>query len=172
VLEQEGIKCNLTLIFAFAQARASADVGAYLISPFVGRILDWYKANTEGQDLSGANDPGVQSVTKIYNYFKSQGHKTIVMGASFRNIGEIQELAGCDRLTISPGLLAELEATDVDLPRKLIDKGASGDKDAPMTEIEFRWQMNEDAMATENLAKGIRLFAIDQVKLEELLKSL
>ena len=172
VLEQEGIKCNLTLIFAFAQARACADAKAYLISPFVGRILDWYKKNTEQTDFSGANDPGVQSVTEIYNYFKKHGHKTIVMGASFRNIGEIQSLAGCDRLTISPDLLAELESTDVTLDRMLTDAGATVQPEAELTEGDFRWQLNEDPMATENLATGIRKFAIDQTKLETLLLSL
>lgn len=172
VLEQEGIKCNLTLIFSFAQARACADVNTYLISPFVGRILDWFKKNTDQSDFSGANDPGVKSVTEIYRYFKHHGHKTIVMGASFRNIGEIQSLAGCDRLTISPDLLSELDSTDTPLPQMLSDDGASVAPEAPLTEQGFRWMMNEDPMATENLATGIRKFAIDQRKLEDLLISL
>ncbi len=172
VLEEEGIKCNLTLIFSFAQARACADVKAYLISPFVGRILDWYKKHSDQTDFSGSNDPGVQSVTEIYRYFKKHGHKTIVMGASFRNIGEIQSLAGCDRLTISPDLLAELEANQEPLERMLKDDGAVADAEAQLTENEFRWMLNEDPMATENLATGIRKFAIDQRKLEDLLLSL
>ena len=172
VLEQEGIKCNLTLIFSFAQARACADAKAYLISPFVGRILDWYKKNTDQTDFSGANDPGVQSVTEIYRYFKHHGHKTIVMGASFRNIGEIQSLAGCDRLTISPDLLSELDSTDEALPQMLSDDGASAAPEQELTEQDFRWMLNEDPMATENLATGIRKFAIDQRKLEDLLISL
>ena len=172
VLEQEGIKCNLTLIFSFAQARACADAKAYLISPFVGRILDWYKKNTDQTDFSGANDPGVQSVTEIYRYFKHHGHKTIVMGASFRNIGEIQSLAGCDRLTISPDLLSELDSTDAPLPQMLSDGGAVASPEDELTELDFRWMLNEDPMATENLATGIRKFAIDQRKLEDLLISL
>ena len=172
VLEQEGIKCNLTLIFSFAQARACADAKAYLISPFVGRILDWYKKNTDQTDFEGANDPGVQSVTEIYKYFKAHGHQTIVMGASFRNIGEIQSLAGCDRLTISPDLLSELDATDAPLTEMLTDDRQTNDAEAELTENDFRWQLNEDPMSTENLATGIRKFAIDQRKLESLLLSL
>ena len=172
VLEQEGIKCNLTLIFSFAQARACADAKVYLISPFVGRILDWYKNNTDQTDFDGANDPGVKSVTEIYQYFKAHGHQTIVMGASFRNIGEIQSLAGCDRLTISPDLLSELDATDTALIEVLTDNGQSSAAEAELTENDFRWQLNEDPMSTENLATGIRKFAIDQRKLESLLLNL
>lgn len=171
-LEQEGINCNLTLLFSFAQAAACADAGVYLISPFVGRILDWYKANQEG-DFSGANDPGVQSVTRIYNYYKANDYNTIVMGASFRNIGEIQELAGCDRLTIAPALMQELEDNTAELPTKLEAATASSEQGRlSLTEAEFRWMMNEDEMATEKLAQGIRSFAADQVKLEQLLTSL
>ncbi|MDO6593731.1 transaldolase [Neptuniibacter sp. 1_MG-2023] len=168
-LEQEGINCNLTLLFSFAQAAACADAGVFLISPFVGRILDWYKANEEG-DYSGANDPGVLSVTNIYNYYKANGYNTIVMGASFRNIGEIQELAGCDRLTIAPALMQELEDNNAALPTKLSAANATSEQGKlSLSEAEFRWMMNEDPMATEKLAQGIRSFAADQVKLEQLL---
>ncbi|WP_415890876.1 transaldolase [Neptuniibacter sp. SY11_33] len=170
-LEQEGINCNLTLLFSFAQAAACADAGVYLISPFVGRILDWFKANEEG-DFTGANDPGVQSVTSIYNYYKANGYKTIVMGASFRNIVEIQELAGCDRLTIAPALMQELEDSTDDLPTKLAPESAASEQGKlSLSEAEFRWMMNEDAMATEKLAQGIRSFAADQIKLEKLLSA-
>jgi transaldolase len=168
-LEQEGINCNLTLLFSFAQAAACADAGVFLISPFVGRILDWFKANEEG-DFTGANDPGVQSVTSIYNYYKANGYNTIVMGASFRNISEIQELAGCDRLTIAPALMQELQDNNAELATKLsADKAASPQGKLSLSEAEFRWMMNEDPMATEKLAQGIRSFAADQVKLEKLL---
>ena len=171
-LEQEGINCNLTLLFSFAQAAACADAGVYLISPFVGRILDWYKANQEG-DFSGANDPGVQSVSSIYNYYKANDYNTIVMGASFRNISEIQELACCDRLTIAPALMQELEDCAEELPTKLSATSASSEQGRlSLTESEFRWMMNEDEMATEKLAQGIRSFAADQVKLENLLSAI
>ncbi|WP_286238039.1 transaldolase [Neptuniibacter halophilus] len=171
-LEQEGINCNLTLLFSFAQAAACADAGVYLISPFVGRILDWFKANREG-DFSGANDPGVQSVSGIYNYYKANGYNTIVMGASFRNISEIQELAGCDRLTIAPALMQELEESGDDLPAKLSAATAQSEQGKlALSEAEFRWMMNEDAMATEKLAEGIRNFAADQIKLEQLLANI
>ncbi|GGD65129.1 transaldolase [Lacimicrobium alkaliphilum] len=169
-LEQEGINCNLTLLFSFAQARACAEAGVYLISPFVGRILDWYKANTDKKDYAAAEDPGVQSVTEIYQYYKDHGYNTVVMGASFRNIGEITELAGCDRLTISPQLLGELEQSDASLPIKLQDNGKVKEPGERLNENQFRWMMNEDAMATEKLAHGIRNFAADQVKLETKLK--
>lgn len=172
VLEHQGIRCNLTLVFAFAQARACAEVGAYLISPFVGRILDWYKANNADNDFSGANDPGVQSVTHIYDFFKKHDYKTIVMGASFRNINEIQLLAGCDRLTISPELLSELAATDAPLARQLAPTTETVAAPDPMTEQAFRWEMNQDAMATDKLSQGIRQFAIDQEKLEAILAEL
>ena len=167
-LEKEGINCNLTLLFSQAQARACAEAGVTLISPFVGRILDWYKAH-DGKDYAPAEDPGVQSVSAIYRYYKEHGYPTIVMGASFRNRGEITELAGCDRLTIAPPLLAELQASDAVLPRKLEDKGASKEKPAPLGEAEFLWQHNSDPMAVEKLAEGIRKFAADQEKLEAML---
>ncbi|WP_158771292.1 transaldolase [Paraglaciecola sp. L1A13] len=170
-LEKEGINCNLTLLFSFAQAQACAEAGAYLISPFVGRILDWYKAKTGKTEYAASEDPGVQSVTQIYNYYKEHGYKTVVMGASFRNIGEITELAGCDRLTISPGLLEELSNSDAPLETKLKDNGATKKAGQPLDEAAFRWEMNQDAMATEKLSEGIRNFAADQVKLETLLKS-
>lgn len=171
ILEQEGIKCNLTLLFSFAQAAACADAGAYLISPFVGRILDWHKNQQPDADFSGLNDPGVQSVTNIYNYYKANKIDTIVMGASFRNIGEIQALAGCDRLTISPQLMEELQQqTSTTLERQLDASQATHQQAASViAEDQFRWQLNEDAMATEKLAEGIRNFAKDQVKLEQAL---
>lgn len=169
ILEKEGINCNLTLLFSFAQARACAEAGTFLISPFVGRILDWYKANTDETDYSGAKDPGVISVSNIYDYYKEHGYKTVVMGASFRNTGEIIELAGCDRLTISPQLLDELANTAGSLETKLVDKGATTQPPAPLSEQTFRWDMNQDPMATQKLSEGIRNFAADQVKLEALL---
>lgn len=168
ILEREGINCNLTLMFGFAQARASAEAGVTLISPFVGRILDWHKAKS-GKDFPAEEDPGVLSVRQIYAYYKAHGYKTIVMGASFRNMGEIVALAGCDRLTIAPVLLKELEAEQGQLVRQLTDLGASQPRPARMTEAEYRWEMNEDAMATEKLAEGIRGFTADQIKLEKLL---
>lgn len=171
-LEKEGINCNLTLLFGFAQARACAEAGVFLISPFVGRILDWFKANTDTKEYAAAEDPGVLSVTRIYNYYKDHGYNTIVMGASFRNIGEITELAGCDRLTISPALLQELQDSEAELPIKLQDNGATTEPSGALSEREFRWAMNEDAMATEKLSEGIRNFAKDQVKLETLLQEL
>ncbi|MER0042852.1 MULTISPECIES: transaldolase [unclassified Pseudomonas] len=164
-LEKSGVQTNLTLLFSFAQARACADAGAFLISPFVGRIYDWYK-KAEGRDYVGSEDPGVQSVTRIYDYFKAQGHKTVVMGASFRNVGQIEQLAGCDRLTISPELLQQLADDNGPLERKL-DSEVSGHSEARISESQFRWDMNEDAMATEKLAEGIRGFARDQEKLEK-----
>ena len=167
-LEREGINCNLTLLFSFAQARACAEAGVFLISPFVGRILDWYKAKT-GQSYDAESDPGVLSVRAIYRYYKQHGYPTVVMGASFRSVEEVLALAGCDRLTISPDLLQKLEAQAGVLVRQLVDEGVQQSKPAPMGEAEFRWQHNEDAMATEKLAEGIRNFAIDQVKLEQLL---
>lgn len=165
ILEKEGINCNLTLLFGFGQARACAEAGVFLISPFVGRILDWYKAKT-GETYTAETDPGVLSVRRIYAYYKEYGYKTVVMGASFRNIGEITALAGCDRLTIAPNLLQELEATQGDLPRVLVDQGKKSDVPAKMTEQEFRFALNEDAMATEKLAEGIRGFVVDQIKME------
>jgi len=168
-LEKRGINCNLTLLFGFAQARACADAGVFLISPFVGRILDWYKAST-GQAYTAKTDPGVQSVTRIYNYYRASGYDTIVMGASFRNTGEIEALAGCDRLTISPALLEELAADEGDLPRALSTEQLNGTEPlAPPNEASFRYALNDDAMATEKLAEGIRNFVADQVKLEQLI---
>ena len=171
ILEKEGINCNLTLLFSEAQARACAEAGVYLISPFVGRILDWYKANTDKKEYAPAEDPGVISVTKIYNYYKEYGYKTVVMGASFRNVGEITELAGCDRLTIAPALLKELQENSTALVRKLDYKGEVKAKPQPLTEAEFYWQHNSDAMAVEKLAEGIRKFAVDQEKLEAMLSA-
>ncbi|MFU2059126.1 transaldolase, partial [Avibacterium endocarditidis] len=169
ILEKEGINCNLTLLFSEAQARACAEAGVYLISPFVGRILDWYKANSDKKEYATAEDPGVISVTKIYNYYKQHGYQTVVMGASFRNVGEITELAGCDRLTIAPALLKELQENNTALVRKLDYTGEVKAKPQPLTESEFYWQHNSDPMAVEKLAEGIRKFAIDQEKLEAML---
>lgn len=170
-LEQEGINCNLTLLFSFAQARACAEAGVYLISPFVGRILDWFKKDTGRTEYSSDEDPGVVSVTRIYNYYKSKGYNTVVMGASFRNIGEILSLAGCDRLTISPDLMDELTKTTTTVEQKLSVNINNENilSETPLTEAQWRWEMNDDAMATEKLSEGIRNFAIDQVKLEKLL---
>ncbi|MGF1869046.1 transaldolase [Photobacterium indicum] len=165
ILEKEGINCNLTLLFSFAQARACAEAGVFLISPFVGRIMDWYKAK-EGRDFEPSEDPGVVSVTSIYDYYKAYGYKTVVMGASFRNIGEILELAGCDRLTISPNLLQELEEATGEVVEKLIDTNGTKERPAAMTHAEFLWEHNQDPMAVEKLADGIRNFAVDQGKLE------
>ena len=170
-LEQQGIQCNLTLLFSFAQARACAEANVFLISPFVGRILDWYKKSTGKDSFPGATDPGVQSVSKIYDYYKAHGYKTVVMGASFRNTDEIIELAGCDRLTIAPALLEELANTQGELAVKLQDHGATTTPPTALTESEYRWDMNEDAMATEKLAEGIRNFTVDQIKLEALLQA-
>lgn len=170
VLEKEGINCNLTLLFSQAQAVACAEAGVYLISPFVGRILDWYKASTGKTDYTPAEDPGVVSVTEIYNYYKRHNYKTIVMGASFRNVGELTELAGCDRLTIAPNLLKELQESNAELPRKLEYTGDVEERPLPMTEAEFYWSHNLDPMAVEKLAEGIRKFAEDIEKLEAMLK--
>jgi transaldolase len=169
-LEQRGIHCNLTLLFSFAQAQACADAGVTLISPFVGRILDWHKAKQPETDFSGAADPGVQSVSRIYRYYKQHNYNTIVMGASFRNCGEVEQLAGCDKLTISPELLTELEQDQGELTRQLHPNMGSDDTRTTLGEADFRWQQNEDAMATEKLAEGIRRFAIDQRSLEQLLQ--
>ncbi|MCG9610261.1 transaldolase [Vibrio harveyi] len=168
ILEKEGVNCNLTLLFSFAQARACAEAGVFLISPFVGRIMDWYKAK-EGRDFEASEDPGVISVTDIYNYYKDYGYNTVVMGASFRNIGEILELAGCDRLTIAPALLAELEAAEGEVVEKLVDSKGSKERPAPMSHAEFLWEHNLDAMAVEKVAEGIRNFAVDQGKLEDMI---
>lgn len=169
-LEKQGINCNLTLLFSFSQAIACAEAGAFLISPFVGRILDWYKANTDKKEYAPMEDPGVMSVTKIYNYYKQHGYSTVVMGASFRNTGEIEALAGCDRLTISPQLLGELEADTNNLERALSPENSGEPMDKVIeSEAQFRFSMNQDAMATEKLAQGIRGFVADQINLENFL---
>ena len=169
VLQKEGIDCNLTLLFSMAQAAACADAKAFLISPFVGRILDWYKKST-GEDYTSETDPGVVSVRQIYNYYKANGIKTIVMGASFRNVGEIEALAGCDRLTISPNLLDELDKAEGTLERKLSPETFDAEPLKAMDEKAFRWAMNGDAMATEKLAEGIRGFAKDLYALRDMVK--
>jgi len=178
VLEREGIHCNLTLLFSFAQAQACGDAGVQLISPFVGRIYDWYKKTAGAQwdeaAQAGINDPGVKSVARIYAYYKQHGIRTEVMGASFRNVGQILALAGCDLLTISPDLLAQLQAVDAaaqPVVRQLqpFDKAIAAE--APLSEAAFRYALNEDAMATEKLAEGIRLFAVDAGKLDALIEA-
>jgi transaldolase len=169
-LAKDSIRCNLTLLFSFAQAVACAEAGVQLISPFVGRILDWYKKAAGRDAYPAAEDPGVVSVTRIYNYYKKHGYKTEVMGASFRNVGEILELTGCDLLTISPTLLDELQKTPGTLSRKLsAEKAPAQCKDPKISldEKAFRWMLNEDQMATEKLSEGIRLFAADAIKLEK-----
>ena len=173
VLQQEGIRCNMTLLFSLPQAIACAEAGAQLISPFVGRIYDWYK-KASGTDYSGADDPGVQSVQRIYTYYKKFGYTTEVMGASFRNTSQILELAGCDLLTISPELLQSLSDTDGVVERKLSsEQAAHADiQKISLDEKAFRLALNEDAMATEKLAEGIRLFCADSVKLDVLVAQL
>ena len=173
VLEKEGIRCNLTLLFSLTQAIACAEAGVQLISPFVGRIYDWFKAANK-RDYAGAEDPGVQSVTTIYNYYKKFGYRTEVMGASFRNTGEITELAGCDLLTISPELLAKLAASTEPLTRKLDPEAAKASDIAKISldEKTFRYLLNDDAMATEKTAEGIRKFAVDIIKLEQFIAGL
>jgi transaldolase len=171
-LEKQGINCNLTLLFSFAQAQACAEANVFLISPFVGRILDWHKKDTGRSEYPADEDPGVVSVTNIYNFYKENSYKTVVMGASFRNIGEITELAGCDRLTISPQLMDELANCTDHLPRKLSPSELGYSESSPtneqaLSESVFRWQMNQDAMATEKLSEGIRNFTIDQEILEK-----
>ncbi|HVU18047.1 MAG TPA: transaldolase [Candidatus Didemnitutus sp.] len=170
LLQKEKINCNMTLLFSFPQAVACADAGVKLISPFVGRILDWYKKST-GKEYTAAEDPGVKSVTEIYGYYKKFGHSTEIMGASFRNKGEILELAGCDLLTIAPQLLGELQGSTDPVPRKLDPaKAAKSDlKKVSFDEKAFRFALNEDAMATEKTAEGIRVFSADIVKLEQVL---
>ena len=167
ILEQQGIHCNLTLLFSLTQAIACAEAGVTLISPFVGRILDWYKAEEGVDGYPAHEDPGVKSVTRIYNYFKKFGYKTVVMGASFRNTEEILQLAGCDYLTIAPKLMHELQEATGEVKRMLDPESAeqSSDEKISMDEASFRWQLNEDAMATEKLAEGIRNFTIDTIKL-------
>lgn len=175
VLEAEGIHCNLTLLFAFAQARACGDAGVQLISPFVGRIYDWYKKSAgsawDEAANAGVNDPGVRSVARIYDYYKQHGIRTEVMGASFRNVGQILALAGCDLLTISPDLLGQLQAEQGEVPRRLTPPTGTVAPEAPLTEATFRYALNEDAMATEKLAEGIRLFAVDAGKLDALIEA-
>ncbi len=168
-LEKRGIHCNLTLLFGFEQARACADAGVFLISPFVGRITDWYKANTDISIDSPEQDPGVQSVRRIYTHYKSHGYETVVMGASFRNTGQIEALAGFDRLTIAPDLLSELGQSDGDLPRALVNPSEREAATDPIAESEFRFEHNESAMASVKLADGIRRFVVDQRKLEDAL---
>lgn len=172
VLEKDGIRCNMTLLFSLEQAVGAAQVGAQLISPFVGRIMDWYKAK-EGKTYSGAEDPGVLSVQQIYSYYKKFGYDTEVMGASFRNTDEIIELAGCDLLTISPDLLKKLAETEGTVERKLSPEAAKASdiQKIDICEKSFRWGLNENAMATEKLADGIRRFGVDIVKLEKLIQS-
>jgi transaldolase len=169
-LEELGINCNLTLLFSFAQAVACAEAGVYLISPFVGRIMDWYKAALKVDGFEASKDPGVLSVSKIFHYYKEHGYKTVVMGASFRNTQEIEQLAGCDRLTISPNLMQDLEADTGTLSLMLDSKTQpTSQPKLHLNEAAFRWMHNEDAMATEKLAEGIRNFTRDQEKLEALL---
>uniref|UniRef100_A0A1W7R9D6 Transaldolase n=1 Tax=Hadrurus spadix TaxID=141984 RepID=A0A1W7R9D6_9SCOR len=173
ILESEyQIHCNMTLLFSFAQAVACADAGVTLISPFVGRILDWYVANTDKKKYEPLEDPGVKSVTSIYNYYKKFGYKTVVMGASFRNVGEITALAGCDLLTISPALLKSLaESTDAIIPRLTIETAKAANlQKVGYTEEQFRWATNDDQMANDKLSEGIRKFAADAIKLETMLK--
>ena len=174
VLEQEGIRCNLTLLFAFAQAQACGDAKVQLISPFVGRIYDWYKKSAgshwDEAANAGVNDPGVKSVASVYAHYKQHGIRTEVMGASFRNVGQILALAGCDLLTISPDLLAQLQAADAPVSRHLVPADSVKPAPAPLSEAAFRYALNEDAMATEKLAEGIRLFAVDAGKLDKLIQ--
>ncbi len=171
-LQAEGVNCNLTLLFSFAQAVACAQAGVFLISPFVGRILDWHKANGGQAEYAPLADPGVQSVTQIYNYYKEHNYSTIVMGASFRNTGEIEALAGCDYLTIGPNFLDELRKDSGTLTRRLHpDQARESPLKLDLNEAQFRWLQNEDAMATEKLAQGIRAFALDQIKLESLISA-
>ena len=169
ILEREGIHCNLTLLFSFAQALACADAGVTLISPFVGRIYDWYKKERKVEDIAPEDDPGVQSVTRIYNYYKKFGYRTQIMGASFRKVEQVTGLAGCDLLTISPELLDKLEGGAGELQRRLSVEAAKASvaEKLPMDEMIFRWMHNEDAMATDKLAEGIRRFHVDAGKLEE-----
>ena len=173
VLQKEGIRCNMTLLFALPQAIACAEAGVQLISPFVGRIYDWYKQKT-GQEFVGAYDPGVQSVKQIYAYYRKFGYPTEVMGASFRNTSQITELAGCDLLTISPELLQRLSESDAPVPRKLSVEAAKADpiQKISLDEKTFRLMLNDDAMGTEKLAEGIRLFCADIVRLEQMVEKL
>lgn len=171
-LEKDGINCNLTLLFSFSQARACAEAGVYLISPFVGRVLDWHKTNGNQKEFMSKEDPGVVSVTQIYQFYKQHGYKTIVMGASFRNLSEIIELAGCDCLTITPVLLKALAESEGELERKLSYTGLVMERSAILTESEFYWQHNLNPMAVDNLIDGIQKFSKDQRKLETMITSL
>lgn len=167
-LKKENILCNLTLLFSFAQARACAESNVFLISPFVGRIYDWYISKNLISKDSFSKDPGVISVCKIYDYYKKHNYKTIIMGASFRNIQQILNLSGCDRLTISPLLLKQLESNNSKIERKLVPPGVLLDKPKPLSEEKFRWEHNQDAMAVEKLSEGIRNFGKDQYSLEKM----
>jgi transaldolase len=171
ILEKDGIRCNLTLLFSLCQAVACAEAGVQLISPFVGRIYDWYKKST-GTDYQGADDPGVQSVKRIYQYYRKFGYKTEVMGASFRNVSQILELAGCDLLTISPDLLQKLADADGAVERKLVADSSADIQKIAMDEKTFRFMLNEDAMGTEKLAEGIRAFCADSLKLKKMIEEL
>jgi transaldolase len=171
ILQDEGIDCNLTLLFSMAQAVACADAGAFLISPFVGRITDWHKKHEERDTYAPDEDPGVQSVRRIYDHYKSNGISTVVMGASFRNTDQIKALAGCDNLTIAPKLLDELANDNADLPRALVPETKTGSTTSMMDEVNFRWDMNADAMATEKLSEGIRNFHTDHVRLIEMIST-
>lgn len=171
ILEQEGIHCNLTLLFSLCQAIACAEAGVKLISPFVGRIYDWYKKSS-GTDYTGADDPGVQSVKRIYQYYRKFGYQTEVMGASFRNTSQILELAGCDLLTISPDLLQKLADTDAPVERKLVLDANADIQKIAIDEKSFRFMLNEDAMATEKLAEGIRAFVADSIKLKKMIEEM
>ena len=168
-LERNGINCNLTLLFSFAQARACAEAGVYLISPFVGRIYDWYNSRKPLEPYVADEDPGVKSVRRIYDYYKKHRYETVIMGASFRKVEQILALAGCDRLTLSPNLLQELQSSDAPVERKLEPSTEGFHQPSPLSEAEFRWEHNQDAMAVEKLSEGIRQFAVDQQKLEDLL---
>jgi transaldolase len=170
-LEKNGIQCNLTLLFSFAQARACAEANVFLISPFVGRIYDWYNTRKPIDPYVVDEDPGVKSVRRIYDYYKKHRYSTVIMGASFRKVEQIQALAGCDRLTISPNLLEELANSDAPLERKLEPSTEGFHQPASLSEAEFRWEHNQDPMAVEKLSDGIRQFAIDQQKLEDVLSS-
>lgn len=172
ILEKERINCNLTLLFSFAQARACAEAGVFLISPFVGRIYDWHQTKQPDADYSPDTDPGVVSVRNIYQYYKAHSYETVIMGASFRRLEQIIALAGCDRLTIAPGWLKQLQENNGAVERKLTPPVIKKYRTSPITEMEFRWLHNQDAMAVEKLAEGIRLFAVDQQKLEDLLSAL
>ncbi|EIB97999.1 MULTISPECIES: transaldolase [Pantoea] len=168
-LEKNGIHCNLTLLFSFAQARACAEAGVFLISPFVGRIYDWYNSRKPMEPYVADEDPGVKSVRRIYDYYKKHRYSTIIMGASFRKVEQIVALAGCDRLTLSPNLLEELQNSDAPLERKLEPSTEGFHQPSPLSEAEFRWEHNQDPMAVEKLSDGIRQFAVDQQKLEDVL---